>query len=71
MVNKEAFKSILLFITCLWFTSGMTLTILSGLSMLIAGKCDTSNSILFGFGIICTIAALWLLYNQWEGRNDR
>jgi uncharacterized membrane protein (DUF485 family) len=64
MVSKETLESVLLFITILWFVSGIVLIMFTGLFMVTTGELDLASVIGFGFGIICTTIALRALNIQ-------
>lgn len=64
MVSNETLETVLVFITIIWFASGMFLALFTGLSILTTGDVDLANIIGFVFGIVCTTIALWALNAQ-------
>jgi hypothetical protein len=66
MLSKEALESILLFITILWFVSGLFLSILTGSEIITIGRFDIANIIGFGCGIVSITISLLSLNAQWR-----
>lgn len=63
MFSKEAWESVSLFITILWFVSGLFLSLFTGLEVITTGY-DLVNIIGFGCGIFSITISLLSLNAQ-------